>query len=98
MWLKETVANCIWKIIASIDFLKLRMAILICNNIVVNTIQLVSTPKCHFRVFKYFANDTLFDRQRLVKRDAFSEENWKKIFYLSNGNGTEMRYLVPFMR
>lgn len=37
-------------------------------------------------------------RQRLVKRDAFSEENWKKIFYLSNGNGTEMRYLVPFMR
>ncbi|KAH6814212.1 mitochondrial 28S ribosomal protein S29-like protein [Perilla frutescens var. frutescens] len=37
-------------------------------------------------------------RQRLVKHDAFSEENWKKIFYLSNGNGTEMRYLVPFMR
>ncbi|KAG8387924.1 hypothetical protein BUALT_Bualt02G0071900 [Buddleja alternifolia] len=37
-------------------------------------------------------------RQRLVKREAFSEENWKKIFYLSNGNGTEMRYLVPFMR
>ncbi|KAK4419850.1 hypothetical protein Salat_2397900 [Sesamum alatum] len=37
-------------------------------------------------------------RQRLVKRDAFSEENWKKIFFLSNGNGTEMRYLVPFMR
>ncbi|KAL3652966.1 hypothetical protein CASFOL_002647 [Castilleja foliolosa] len=37
-------------------------------------------------------------RQRLVRRDAFTEENWKKIFYLSNGNGTEMRYLVPFMR
>lgn len=37
-------------------------------------------------------------RQRLVKHDAFTEENWKKIFYLSNGNGTEMRYLVPFMR
>ncbi|KAI3450268.1 hypothetical protein Pfo_006933 [Paulownia fortunei] len=37
-------------------------------------------------------------RQRLVKRDAFSEENWKKIFFLSNGNGTEMRRLVPFMR
>ncbi|KAL6515888.1 hypothetical protein OROGR_019193 [Orobanche gracilis] len=37
-------------------------------------------------------------RQRLVRRDAFTEENWKKIFYLSNGNGTEMRYLAPFMR
>ncbi|KAK6163802.1 hypothetical protein DH2020_000666 [Rehmannia glutinosa] len=37
-------------------------------------------------------------RQRLVRRGAFTEENWKKIFYLSNGNGTEMRYLVPFMR
>ncbi|XP_057788313.1 uncharacterized protein LOC131005381 isoform X2 [Salvia miltiorrhiza] len=37
-------------------------------------------------------------RQRLAKHDAFSEENWKKIFYLSHGNGTEMRYLVPFMR
>ncbi|KAL8055882.1 hypothetical protein ABFX02_04G083800 [Erythranthe guttata] len=37
-------------------------------------------------------------RQRLVKRDAFTEDNWKKIFYLSNGNGTELRYLVPFMR
>ncbi|CAA0824945.1 mitochondrial 28S ribosomal protein S29-related [Striga hermonthica] len=37
-------------------------------------------------------------RQRLVRRDAFTEANWKKIFYLSNGNGTEMRRLVPFMR
>ncbi|KAL2486243.1 mitochondrial 28S ribosomal protein S29-related [Abeliophyllum distichum] len=37
-------------------------------------------------------------RQRLVSHDAFSEVNWKKIYYLSNGNGTEMRYLVPFMR
>ncbi|KAG6418071.1 hypothetical protein SASPL_120270 [Salvia splendens] len=37
-------------------------------------------------------------RQRLAKHDAFTEENWKKIFYLSHGNGTEMRYLVPFMR
>lgn len=37
-------------------------------------------------------------RQRLVKRDSFSEDNWKKIFFLSNGNGTEFRYLVPFMR
>ncbi|XP_052209139.1 uncharacterized protein LOC127812676 isoform X2 [Diospyros lotus] len=37
-------------------------------------------------------------RQRLVRREAFSEEGWKKVFYLSNGNGTEMRRLVPFMR
>ncbi|EPS62487.1 hypothetical protein M569_12302, partial [Genlisea aurea] len=37
-------------------------------------------------------------RQRLVKQESFSEENWKKIFFLSNGNGTEMRYLFPFMR
>ncbi|KAL3850551.1 hypothetical protein ACJIZ3_012433 [Penstemon smallii] len=37
-------------------------------------------------------------RQRLVKKDAFTEDNWKKIFYLSNGNGSEIRHLVPFMR
>ncbi|CAI9778671.1 unnamed protein product [Fraxinus pennsylvanica] len=41
---------------------------------------------------------TLDARRRLVSHDAFSEENWKKIYYLSNGNGMEMRYLVPFMR
>ncbi|KAJ8559449.1 hypothetical protein K7X08_003507 [Anisodus acutangulus] len=37
-------------------------------------------------------------RQRLIQREAFTEESWKKIYYLSNGNGTEMRWLVPFMR
>ncbi|PHT62942.1 Rho GTPase-activating protein 2 [Capsicum annuum] len=37
-------------------------------------------------------------RQRLIQREAFTEENWKKIYYLSNGNGTEIRWLVPFMR
>ncbi|XP_047342423.1 28S ribosomal protein S29, mitochondrial [Impatiens glandulifera] len=37
-------------------------------------------------------------RQRLVRREAFSEEGWKKVFYLSHGNGAEMRWLVPFMR
>lgn len=37
-------------------------------------------------------------RQRLVQREVFSEENWKKVYYLSNGNGAEMRGLVPFMR
>ncbi|KDP45761.1 hypothetical protein JCGZ_17368 [Jatropha curcas] len=37
-------------------------------------------------------------RQRLVRREAFSEENWKKVFYLANGNGAEMRWLVPLMR
>ncbi|RAL40073.1 unnamed protein product [Cuscuta campestris] len=37
-------------------------------------------------------------RQRLIRRESFSEENWKKIYYLSNGNGAEMRWLVPFMR
>ncbi|KAF8402539.1 hypothetical protein HHK36_010624 [Tetracentron sinense] len=37
-------------------------------------------------------------RQRLIRREAFSEEKWKKIYYLSNGNGTEMRWLVPFIR
>ncbi|KAF2549167.1 hypothetical protein F2Q70_00020050 [Brassica cretica] len=30
-------------------------------------------------------------RQRLVRREVFSEENWKKIYYLANGNGAEMR-------
>ncbi|XP_020211357.1 28S ribosomal protein S29, mitochondrial [Cajanus cajan] len=37
-------------------------------------------------------------RQRLIRREAFSEENWKKIYFLCNGNGTEIRGLVPFMR
>ncbi|XP_059430105.1 uncharacterized protein LOC132163751 [Corylus avellana] len=37
-------------------------------------------------------------RQRLVGHEVFSEENWKKVYYLSNGNGAEMRGLVPFMR
>ncbi|CAL0301634.1 unnamed protein product [Lupinus luteus] len=37
-------------------------------------------------------------RQRLINREVFSEENWKKIYFLSNGNGTEMRGLLPFMR
>ncbi|XP_058083106.1 uncharacterized protein LOC131231042 [Magnolia sinica] len=36
-------------------------------------------------------------RQGLVNRDKFSEERWKKIYYLSNGNGSEMRFLVPFI-
>ncbi|XP_042515537.1 28S ribosomal protein S29, mitochondrial [Macadamia integrifolia] len=37
-------------------------------------------------------------RQRLIRREAFSEEKWKKIYYLSNGNGSEMRWLLPFVR
>ncbi|KAF9593614.1 hypothetical protein IFM89_024265 [Coptis chinensis] len=37
-------------------------------------------------------------RQRLIRREAFSDEKWKKIYYLSNGNGTEMRWLAPFIR
>ncbi|OIT01935.1 PREDICTED: 28S ribosomal protein S29, mitochondrial [Nicotiana attenuata] len=37
-------------------------------------------------------------RQRLIQREAFTEESWKKIYYLSHGNGAEMRWLVPFMR
>ncbi|KAH9716606.1 mitochondrial 28S ribosomal protein S29-like protein [Citrus sinensis] len=36
-------------------------------------------------------------RQRLVSREVFSEENWKKVYYLANGNGAEMRMLVPLM-
>ncbi|KAK2982766.1 hypothetical protein RJ640_025182 [Escallonia rubra] len=37
-------------------------------------------------------------RQRLIRREAFSEDGWKRIYYLSNGNGAEMRWLVPFIR
>ncbi|KAK4764519.1 hypothetical protein SAY87_013957 [Trapa incisa] len=37
-------------------------------------------------------------RQRLVHREAFSEESWKKVYYLANGNGSEMRWLIPLMR
>ncbi|KAG9151158.1 hypothetical protein Leryth_002736, partial [Lithospermum erythrorhizon] len=39
-----------------------------------------------------------YRRQRLVSRESFSEDGWKKIYYLANGNGAEMRWLVPFMR
>ncbi|KAI9161394.1 hypothetical protein LWI28_016935 [Acer negundo] len=37
-------------------------------------------------------------RQRLVNREVFTEENWKKVYYLSNGNGAEMRSLLQIMR
>lgn len=37
-------------------------------------------------------------RQRLIRREAFSEEKWKKMYFLSNGNGSEIRGLAPFMR
>lgn len=40
---------------------------------------------------------SVYDRQRLVSREVFSEENWKKVYYLANGNGAEMRMLVPLM-
>lgn len=40
----------------------------------------------------------LYFRQLLAPRESFSEENWKKIYYLANGNGQEMRQLMPFMR
>ncbi|KAG6607352.1 28S ribosomal protein S29, mitochondrial, partial [Cucurbita argyrosperma subsp. sororia] len=43
-------------------------------------------------VFHYYL------RQRLIRREAFSEDAWKKVYYLSNGNGAEMRWLVPLMR
>ncbi|KAL4342945.1 hypothetical protein HN51_061257 [Arachis hypogaea] len=36
-------------------------------------------------------------RQRLIRHEVFSEENWKKIYFLTNGNGTEMRGLLPHM-
>lgn len=39
-----------------------------------------------------------YARQRLIRREAFSEEKWKKIYYLANGNGAEIRWLAPFVR
>lgn len=39
-----------------------------------------------------------YTRQRLIRREAFSDEKWKKIYYLANGNGAEMRWLAPFIR
>ncbi|XP_074279540.1 uncharacterized protein LOC141604887 [Silene latifolia] len=38
-----------------------------------------------------------YARQRLIRREVFTEEKWKKMYYLSNGNGTEMRSLSPLM-
>lgn len=37
-------------------------------------------------------------RQRLIRREAFSEDGWKKLYHLSYGNGAELRWLAPFMR
>jgi small subunit ribosomal protein S29 len=36
-------------------------------------------------------------RQKIIRRENFSEEKWKKIYYLSNGNGSEMRWLAAFV-
>ena len=36
-------------------------------------------------------------RQKIIRRESFSEEKWKKIYYLSNGNGSEMRWLAAFI-
>lgn len=36
-------------------------------------------------------------RQGLIRREAFSEEKWKRIYFLSSGNGSEMRWLAPFI-
>ncbi|KAL2920600.1 28S ribosomal protein S29 mitochondrial [Bienertia sinuspersici] len=36
-------------------------------------------------------------RQRLIRREAFTAEKWKKMYYLANGNGSEMRWLSPLM-
>uniref|UniRef100_A0A803LCX5 Small ribosomal subunit protein mS29 n=1 Tax=Chenopodium quinoa TaxID=63459 RepID=A0A803LCX5_CHEQI len=36
-------------------------------------------------------------RQRLIRREVFTEEKWKKMYYLANGNGSEMRWLSPLM-
>ncbi|KAK9998882.1 hypothetical protein SO802_018485 [Lithocarpus litseifolius] len=35
-------------------------------------------------------------RQRLVQHEVFSEKNWKKVYYLANGNGSEMRGVGSF--
>lgn len=39
----------------------------------------------------------LMCRQKIIRRESFSEEKWKKIYYLSNGNGSEMRWLAAFI-
>lgn len=37
-------------------------------------------------------------RQRLISREAFSEEGWKKVYYVSNGNGVEMKLLLSLLQ
>jgi small subunit ribosomal protein S29 len=36
--------------------------------------------------------------EKVIRRENFSEEEWKKIYCLSNGNGSEMRWLAPFLK
>jgi small subunit ribosomal protein S29 len=36
-------------------------------------------------------------RQSLISHERFSEEKWKRIYYLANGNGVEIRDLVRFI-
>ncbi|CAN1332240.1 28S ribosomal protein S29, mitochondrial [Linum perenne] len=37
-------------------------------------------------------------RQRLINPEAFSDEKWKKVYYVCNGNGKEMRSLLPLIQ
>ncbi|KAJ7982620.1 mitochondrial 28S ribosomal protein S29-related, partial [Quillaja saponaria] len=39
-----------------------------------------------------------YKRQRLIRHEVFNEESWKKVYFLANGNGAEMRWLAPFTR
>lgn len=36
-------------------------------------------------------------RQNLISHERFSEDKWKRIYYLANGNGSEIRDLVRFI-
>ncbi|GLJ36734.1 hypothetical protein SUGI_0739590 [Cryptomeria japonica] len=38
-----------------------------------------------------------YSRQKLISHERFSEDKWKRIFYLANGNGSEIRNLVRFI-
>lgn len=59
-------------------------------------LQLAMKPLYRFQLLQRMTLQFVY-RQKLIRPENFSEDKWKKIYYLSNGNGSEMRWLSPFI-
>ncbi|KAL8122489.1 hypothetical protein AgCh_018998 [Apium graveolens] len=66
--------------------------------LVARFIELVKFPTRIANVVLVKKSNGKWRMQRLIRREAFSEDGLKKLYYLSYGNGSELRWLAPFMR